>query len=256
MSRRVTIFAFGVAAYLVGFGALLYTIGFIGGYGTPTQLDGPASAGLLPALAVNLALCLLFALQHSGMARPAFKRFWTRFVPREAERSIYLVATGLVLALLFWQWRPMGGVVWDVRNDAVHGVLHAAYFAGWAMVFLASFLINHFDLFGLRQVWLCLRGKPYTEIPFSTPMLYSAIRHPIYTGVLMASWAAPTMGVGRLVFALAMTAYIVKAYRWEERDLVAHLGDAYKNYQRRVPALVPSMRKAPPAPVAEQVIAS
>ena len=243
MSRRIAIFSYGVLCYAAGFGSLFYLIAFIGGYGSPTAMDGPRVGSLATAVAVNVGLVLLFSLQHSGMARPAFKRWWTRVVPPEAERSTYLLATTVALGLLFWQWRPMGGVVWQIDNGTVRLALHSLYFAGWGVVFLASFLINHFDLFGLRQVWLCLRGKPYTDIPFKTPMLYSAVRHPIYTGVLIASWSAPTMGVARLLFALTITSYVLIAIRWEERDLIAHLGEAYESYRRRVPMLLPKLRR-------------
>ncbi|MEN1678320.1 MAG: isoprenylcysteine carboxylmethyltransferase family protein [Planctomycetota bacterium] len=243
MFRRVAIFIYGVAAYGVGFSALLYTIAFIGGYGAPTQLDDPSAslsaAQTIVAVLVNLGLVLLFGLQHSGMARPAFKRWWTQYVPTEAERSTYLVATGAALAVMFAFWQPIGGVVWSIDSTPIRYGLHAAYFAGWAIVFLASFLIDHFDLFGLPQVWLCLRGKPYQHVPFCTPMLYSHLRHPIYAGVLLASWSAPSMGPSRLLFALAMTAYVLKAIRWEERDLVAHLGERYTAYQSRVAMLLP-----------------
>jgi len=227
--------------YFAGFSALVYNIGFLGGFLTPTNMDGPLSGNLLTAIAINLGLCLLFAAQHSVMARPAFKRQLTRWVPKAAERSTYVLATGVVLGLLYWQWRPMGGVVWTLEIEALRWVVYGVYALGWALIFGSSFLIDHFDLFGLRQVWLAWRGENYTERPFATPGLYALIRHPIYTGVLLTSWAAPTMGVARLLYAVTITAYVLIAIRWEERDLVDHLGADYSEYRQRVPALVPRM---------------
>lgn len=244
MTRRVAVFVYGVLSYAVGFGVLLYLIGFIGNFLVPTSIDGPLQGSLVGAVAVNLGLILAFAVQHSVMARPAFKRWLVRRIPAEAERSTYVLASGLALIALFALWRPMGGIVWDVQNQAARIALFALFAAGWVTVFGSSFLINHFDLFGLRQVWLCLRGKPYTPLEFKTPGPYSLVRHPLYVGWITAAWATPTMGAAHLAFAVAMTAYILVAIRWEERDLVDALGQDYADYQQRVPMLAPRLRRA------------
>jgi protein-S-isoprenylcysteine O-methyltransferase Ste14 len=190
------------------------------------------------ALAVDLGLIALFALQHSGMARPAFKRWWVRFVPEVVERSTYVLLSSLALLLLFWFWQPIGGVVWATEGMAVSTVLYAVYAAGWLVTLLATFLINHFDLFGLRQVWLPFRGRPYAPLRFATPALYRIVRHPLYVGWLMVFWATPHMTAAHLAFAACLTAYILAAIRWEERDLVdAH--PEYADYRRQVPMLIP-----------------
>jgi protein-S-isoprenylcysteine O-methyltransferase Ste14 len=183
------------------------------------------------------------------MARPAFKRWWTQIVPPAAERSTYVLFSSLALILLFWQWRPIGGVVWNVDDPALRTVLHAIFAAGWLTVLITTFLINHFDLFGLRQVWLHLRGQPYRPLPFTTPGPYRHVRHPLYVGWLLAFWATPTMTLAHFVFAAATTAYILIAIRFEERDLEDAHGPSYGEYRRQVPMLVPRLRTTtPPAP--------
>ena len=239
MIGRTTILIYGVLCYAAGFSALVYQIGFLGGFLTPTTIDGPQTGSLATAISVNIGLCLLFAVQHSLMARPAFKRQLTRWIPKSVERSTYLLATAVALGTLYWLWRPLGGVVWNVDIEPLRWLILGCYALGWALIFGSSFLIDHFDLFGLRQVWLAWRGEEYTERPFGTPGLYAVIRHPIYTGVLLTSWAAPTMGVARLLYAVTITAYVLIAIRLEERDLVNHLGDDYSTYRQRVPALLP-----------------
>ncbi|HEX6985318.1 MAG TPA: isoprenylcysteine carboxylmethyltransferase family protein [Planctomycetaceae bacterium] len=246
--RRITIFAYGVACYAVFFATFLYAAGFVGGFLAPTSLDGPRSRPLGEALAIDAALLALFALQHSVMARPAFKRWWTRFVPEPAERSTYVLFSSLALVLLFGFWEPLGGTVWHVDHPAGRAVLWAIFASGWLMVLVSTFLINHFDLFGLRQVWLYLRGREYTPLRFRTPGPYRLVRHPLYVGWLTAFWATPTMTAGHLFFALAMTAYILVAIRYEERDLLSYFGNAYAEYRRRVPMLVP--RPCRPTPTA------
>lgn len=241
MTRRLLVFGYGLASYSVGFGVLLYLIAFIGNFWAPTTIDGPLTGSLVTAAAINVGLILAFAVQHSVMARPAFKAWLTRWIPQEAERSTYVLASGLVLIALFVLWRPMGGLVWDVQQPLARTALFALNAAGWVTVFGSSFLINHFDLFGLRQSWLCLRGKPYTPLEFKTPGPYSLIRHPLYVGWLTAAWATPTMGAAHLGFAVLMTVYILAAIRWEERDLVDALGQQYADYQRRVPMLAPRL---------------
>lgn len=243
MFKRSAIFLYGVASYAVFFGSFLYAVGFIGNFGVPHTLDSAPAAGLVPSLLINLGLLGLFALQHSVMARPAFKRWMTRLVPASAERSTYVLASSLALIAIFAHWQPLGGTVWTVTDPTLRGVLWGCFAFGWLLVLVSTFLINHFDLFGLRQVWLQLVGRPYTEIGFRTPGPYRYVRHPLYVGWFFAFWAAPTMTVSHLVFAVATTAYILIAIRLEERDLVTHLGEAYRDYRERVPMLVPFTRR-------------
>ena len=238
MTKRLIVFAYGALCYAVFLATFLYAVGFIGNVLAPTALDGPASGALAPALAVDLGLLLAFALQHSVMARPAFKRWWTKFVPEPAERSTYVLASSLALIALFAFWRPLGGVVW-ATDGALAAALVALCAFGWALVLVSTFLINHFDLFGLRQIWFHLRGVPYAPIGFRTPGPYKLVRHPLYVGWLFAFWATPVMTAAHLVFAVATTAYILIAIRLEERDLVDSLGEDYESYRRRVPMLVP-----------------
>jgi methanethiol S-methyltransferase len=238
---RSAIFAYGVASYLVFFVTFLYAAGFIGDFLVPKSIDSPAAIPFWQALLVNLGLLALFAIQHSVMARPAFKRWWTRIVPEPAERSTYVLFSSVALILLFVLWQPMGGTVWHVGNPIGRAVLYALFAFGWLLVLFATFLINHFDLFGLRQVWLHLRGREYTPLQFRTPGLYRHIRHPLYVGWFFAFWATPTMTVAHLVFALGTTAYILLAIRWEERDLVSFLPE-YAEYRNRVPMLIPGRR--------------
>jgi protein-S-isoprenylcysteine O-methyltransferase Ste14 len=238
MVRRLLVLAYGTASYALSLVTLLYTVGFIGGFVTPTRLDGPRRGSVATALAVDLGLLAVFALQHSGMARPAFKRWLARFIPEAAERSTYVLLSSLALLLLFRYWRPVGGVVWETRDAAGQAAFYAVFGAGWLVVLAATFLINHFDLFGLRQVWLYFRGRPYTRLRFATPAVYRVVRHPLYVGWLLAFWATPVMTSAHLVFAAALTAYILAAIRWEERDL-ADAHPEYAAYRRRVPMLIP-----------------
>jgi protein-S-isoprenylcysteine O-methyltransferase Ste14 len=239
LTRRLAVFAYGVICYAAFFGTFLYAVGFIGNFFVPTTLDGAPTTPFSSALAINLALLGLFAVQHSVMARPAFKRWWTKLVPVEAERSTYVLLSSVALVLMFWQWRPMGGVIWDVTHPAARAALWGLFALGFGIVLLSTFLISHFDLFGLRQVWLYLRNRPYTFLRFKTPGLYRYVRHPLYVGWLFAFWATPTMTVAHLVFALMTTAYMLVAIQWEERDLVAHHGATYVAYRRQVPMLIP-----------------
>jgi protein-S-isoprenylcysteine O-methyltransferase Ste14 len=239
MVSRVAVFVYGVISYAVFFGTFLYAIGFVGNVVVPKSLDSARVVPLVEALLVNLGLLTLFALQHSVMARPAFKRVWKRVVGEAAERSTYVLASSLALLLLFWQWRSMGGVVWRVEDPAAQFVLYAIFASGWLIVLTSTFLINHFDLFGLRQVWFHLRGRPYEPIAFRTPGPYRWVRHPLYVGWLLAFWATPTMTVAHLVFALATTGYILTAIQFEERDLEDVFGDEYRSYRERVPMLIP-----------------
>lgn len=239
--HRSLVFAYAVAAYLVALATFGYTAGFIGNFLVPKTLDATANTPFWASLLTNLGLIAVFGVQHSVMARPAFKRWWTRIIPKAAERSTYVLFSCLALLALFVFWQPMGGSVWEVTNGPACTALYGVYAAGWALLFAATFFINHFDLMGLRQAWLHLVGKEYTELPFATPALYRVVRHPLYVGWLLIFWATPVMTVAHLVFALATTAYILIAIRWEERDLVAAHPE-YADYRERVPMLIPSPR--------------
>lgn len=238
--KRLSAFTYGVVSYLVFFATFLYAIGFVGGFGVPRSVDaGGPSAGLGGALLVNAALLMLFAVQHSVMARPAFKRWWTRIVPQSVERSTYVLVSSLLLILLFWQWRPLPEVVWNVEAEAARYALWGLFWSGWALVLISTFLISHFDLFGLRQVWLRLRERPYSPLPFQIHSLYQFVRHPLLLGFLIAFWATPTMTVGHLLFAVATTGYTLVGIFFEERDLVRWHGEAYERYREQTPMLVP-----------------
>ena len=240
MFKRILFFAYGVFSYLIFFATFLYAIGFIGNFGVPTALDGAAAAGSLAVnLLIDAGLLALFAVQHSIMARKWFKDLWTRVVPPTVERSTYVLFSSLALILLFWLWRPLGGEVWSVENPVGVFVLRAGFAFGWLLVLVSTFLINHFDLFGLRQVWCYLLGKPYEPLRFGTPALYRVVRHPLYVGWFFAFWMTPLMTFAHLLFAVATTAYILLAIQFEERDLVREHGESYEAYRREVPMLVP-----------------
>src|SRR5262252_6801971 len=236
---RVIAFVYGVVSYAIFFGTFLYAAGFVGNLVVPKSLDGAPVGPLGTSLLIDLGLLALFAVQHSVMARPGFKRMWTRIVPEPVERSTYVLASSLALILLFWAWRPLGGGVWDVQAPAGRAVLHAGFAFGWLLVLVSTFLINHFDLFGLRQVWLYLRGRPYRSLGFTTPGPYRLVRHPLYVGWLFAFWSTPTMTATHLLFAAVTTAYVLVAIRFEERDLIRDHGERYKEYRRAVPMLIP-----------------
>jgi protein-S-isoprenylcysteine O-methyltransferase Ste14 len=240
--KRLAIFLYGIASYAVFFATFLYGIGFIGNLWVPKSMDSPRDVSLGTALLVNLGLLGLFAVQHSVMARPAFKRWWTRIVPESAERSTYVLFSSLALIVLFWFWQPMGGVVWSITSTAGVDAMYAIYAAGWLLLLYVTFLIDHFDLFGLRQVWLQLVGKPFTPVTFKTPWLYRQVRHPLYVGWLMIFWATPTMTVAHLVFAIMTTAYILVGIQFEEHDLIASHPE-YADYKKRVPALIPFTKR-------------
>jgi len=246
MFKRLVIFAYGLVSYLVFFATFLYAIGFIGNLWVPKTMDSPRETTFATALLVNLGLLALFAVQHSLMARPAFKQWWTKFVPEPAERSTYVLFSSFALIVLFVHWQPLGGMVWQVGSPVARALLYGGYAFGWGLVLLATFLINHFDLFGLRQVWLQLIGKPYRPLKFVTPAPYRVVRHPLYAGWLCVFWSTPDMSVTHLLFALMTTAYILVAIRLEERDLVAAHPE-YESYRRRVPMLIPAFRRAPAA---------
>lgn len=255
MVRRITYFVYGCIAYALFLATFLYAVAFVGGFGVPTQLDGPATTPFWTALGVDACLLTVFALQHSVMARRWFKRWWTQIVPWAIERSTYVLFASLALDLLFWQWRPLGGTVWSVDQPLVRALIWTVFAFGWLQVLLMTFFINHFDLFGLRQVWLHLVGRHYARVDFATPPPYQFVRHPLYLGFLLAFWAAPTMTVAHLVFAAATTAYILVAIQFEERDLVHEHGASYSEYRYRVPMLIPRLAGGTKARVAEQATA-
>ncbi len=240
---RVIAFIFGVISYAIFFATFLYAIGFLGNLVVPKSIDSSTSGPFIQALLVNVILLGVFAAQHSVMAREGFKRWWTKTVPQPVERSTYVLFSSLLLLLLFWQWRPMGGIIWDVQDPTGRVILWSLFAFGWLLVLVATFLINHFDLFGLRQVYLYLRGKEYTPLRFRTPGPYRYVRHPLYVGWLFAFWATPTMTAAHLVFAIATTAYILIAIQLEERDLINSLGQAYADYRQRVPMIIPFVKR-------------
>jgi len=239
MLKRLSVFTYGVFCYVIFFATFLYAIGFVCNVYVPRSLDGPPVASLASSLVRDLGLLVLFALQHSVMARPGFKAWWTKLIPEPAERSTYVLASSVALIVLFASWQPLGGVVWHVTQPTAVIVLYALCAFGWLLVLVSTFLINHFDLFGLRQVWLYVLGRPYTHLTFRTPGPYRLVRHPLYAGWLFAFWATPDMTLTHFVFALATSGYILAAIQLEERDLVVHLGAQYSDYRKRVPMLIP-----------------
>ena len=240
MSGILTL-AYGTVSYMIFFGTFLYAIGFLGNIVVPKSLDSGATQPWASALLIDLALLSLFAVQHSVMARQGFKRLITRILPQSIERSTYVLASSLALILLFWQWRPLGGNVWDVQSPVGRTLLLLGFAFGWVLVLVTTFVINHFDLFGLRQTWRAFRGQPQLPLGFATPFLYRIVRHPLYVGWFFAFWCTPTMTITHLLFAVVTTTYILVAIQLEERDLMnAH--PEYAEYRRQVPMMVPAVR--------------
>ncbi len=242
MNRLLTI-GYGAVCYVVFLAAFLYAIGFVGNFVVPRSIDSGMEASTAEAIVINVLLLGVFAAQHSVMARPAFKRMWTRFVPNAIERSTYVLLASLALFLLYWQWRAMPTIVWDVNWPAGRAALWILFGLGWLTVLLSTFMINHFDLFGLRQVYLAWQGRPYTHLTFRISSLYRVVRHPIMLGFIVAFWATPTMTAGHLLFAVATTVYILIAVQLEEHDLIAALGDQYRDYRSRVAMFIPGLRR-------------
>ena len=234
---------FGVVSYAIFFGSFLYWIGFVSNMIVPKGIDSGVEAATATALIINLALLALFGVQHTVMARPGFKEGWTRVVPKSIERSTYVLLSSAILILLYWQWRPMTGVIWEVEAAWAQSLLWAVLFGGILIVLLSTFIIDHFDLFGLRQVWLNLREKAYSHPGFKVTFFYKFVRHPLYVGWIMSMWGTPRMTVGHLLFAAGLTTYIFIAIYYEEKDLVKFLGDDYIQYKEKVPMIIPTIGK-------------
>lgn len=241
---RIAALIYGFIAYALFFITFLYAIGFVGNVFVPRSVDSPAGIFSPMALLIDALLLGLFAVQHSGMARHGFKVWWTKAIPAPIERSTYVLIASLCLDLVYWQWRPMNESIWDVQNVVGADVLQGLYYLGWLIVLASTFMLSHFDLFGLRQVALFAKGRQYTPIGFKTPMLYQFVRHPIYTGFVTAFWATPKMTLGHLVFAIATTGYILIAIQFEEKDLTAAFGTAYEQYREQTSMLVPLAKRS------------
>jgi len=240
-AKRILVFAYGTITYAITLGIFVYAAGFIGNFGVPKAIDSGREVPLAPAIAIDALLLGVFAIQHSVMARGWFKRWLTNFIPPAAEPSTYVLASNVLMILLFWQWQPIGGTVWNAENPSVRAGLYGIYAVGWVLLLLVTFLINHFDLFGMRQVWHFLRGREMPALKFVTPGPYKLVRHPLYIGWFAIFWATPTMTVAHLLFAVLTTSYILVAIQFEERDLVRHHGRAYAEYRERVPMVIPGL---------------
>jgi protein-S-isoprenylcysteine O-methyltransferase Ste14 len=242
--KKFFFLVYGLVSYLIFFGTFCYAVGFVSTLLVPRHIDSDPVSPLPYAFLVNAGLLSLFALQHSIMARPAFKKWWTKVVPETIERSTYVLAASLCLLLLFYYWQPMGGVIWEVQSETARLVVQAICLLGFTIVLVCTFLINHFDLFGLRQVWLSFIGRPYTHLEFRTPVFYKYVRHPLYLGFLIAFWAAPTMTAAHLFFAIMTTGYILVAIQLEENDLMKQFGEKYRAYRESAPMIIPFTKRA------------
>ncbi len=242
--KRWMVLLYGCTSYLIFFGVFLYAVLFVGNFWIPNSLDSSPRVDLLAAIGINLGLLTMFAVQHSGMARPGFKNWLTRYIPEPVERSTYVLLSNIAMILIFAFWQPMGGTVWSVSGQFLAGAIYGLYFLGWLVLFVSTFAICHFDLFGLRQVWLYFRGRPYVPHEFRIPMIYTVVRHPIYVGWLMIFWAAPVMTFSHLLFAVGTTCYILVAIQLEERDLIQQFGQKYTQYKQQVPMLIPGITRS------------
>lgn len=241
--KRMLYLIYGIVSYLVFFITFLYSIGFIGNFTVPKSIDSGTTGPFIQSLLINLLLLSIFAIQHSVMARPAFKSWWTTIIPQPVERSTYVLLSSLALVLLFWQWQPITMMVWEIENIFGRYVLWGLFWIGWLIVLLSTFLINHFDLFGLRQVYLYLKNQKSSDSAFKTPFLYRFVRHPIMLGFIIAFWATPDMTLGHLVFSVVTTIYILVALQFEERDLVKYHGAEYQEYQKEVSMIIPFFKR-------------
>jgi protein-S-isoprenylcysteine O-methyltransferase Ste14 len=253
MMKRWSFFVYGVVCHAMFLAVYAYFCGFTGNLLVPKSIDMPTGTPLDPAIMIDVLLLLAFALPHTVMARPGFKRVWTRIIPEPIERSTYVLASNLLLMLAMWQWRSIDAVIWDVRHPVGRIALWSLFAVGWLLVPAVSFMINHFDLFGTRQVWLNLKGKSYQPLPFRTPMLYASVRHPLYIGWGLAFWATPTMTAGHLLMASVLSFYMILATFVEERDLMAHFGREYEQYRQRVPKFLPRIGGRFEAPAGEKI---
>lgn len=230
---------YGVVSYLLFFIIFLYLIAFVGNFVVPKTIDSGEIGSLIPSIIINVILLLIFAVQHSVMARPAFKAWLTKYIPVSIERSTYVMFTNIALLLIFMFWQPMPELIWNIESSIGSLILNGIFWLGWIIVLLSTFMINHFDLFGLRQVYINFRGQEYNHLEFRKVGLYKLCRHPIMLGIVIAIWATPAMSMGHLLFAVVLTMYIYIALQFEERDLVTFFGDTYKQYQAKVPMLFP-----------------
>ena len=240
---KILVFVYGIVCYLISLVTLVYAVGFLTNISVSKSLDSPTQGSLLTALLVDGILLGVFALQHSVMARQSFKVWWTKLISQPIERSTYVLFSSLALIFVFWQWQPIGITLWTIDNVVGQIIIYLLFALGWIIVLVSTFLINHFDLFGLRQVYLYFQGKEYTHLPFKTPVLYNSVRHPLYVGWLFVVWMTPNMTVAHFFFALMTTIYILIAVKLEEKDLVTIHGETYQTYRRNVPMLIPFLLK-------------